>query len=393
MYTSKTVYFYNLKNGQYLFIRYSNDGGLSFTDNAGMDIGAWQGFYISNTVATELIPSLFTWSKREGPYQSATEPSKADLYIGFQWADTSTTPAILKIWDGDGWIELGNYSSDIVSLEGKIEQTSNEVTQNKDSINALIEQTTIEIDGENVSIKKYVEDLKVGLDGLTNTLSVRDGNNIIRDSIGCFNDGAWEGDFDIDSSNETRSRNQYGYALLLKNGTLKQTNAVSNGEYTISFTYNKLIALANVKVTINDTEFTLANTDYTQFTYTFNVSSGFVTVEFDADTDDCCPIINLMLNKGSEALEWSLNPNETWSDTVKIGRGVRISSSGTDVQFVAYADVIGFQDAQGNYITTFDSDGMITNEIVVKNKARIVKLLIQDINGQTIINRLNDEEG
>ena len=78
---------------------------------------------------------------------------------------------------------------------------------------------------------------------------------------------------------------------------------------------------------------------------------------------------------------------------MKIGRGVRISSSGTDVQFVAYADVIGFQDAQGNYITTFDSDGMITNEIVVKNKARIVKLLIQDINGQTIINRLNDEEG
>lgn len=390
MYESRVTYVYSLKNGQYLFIRYSNDGGLSFTDNDGMDVGAWQGFYIANTAAPELIPNLFTWSKREGPYQSATEPSNP--YTGFQWADTSTTPAILKIWDGDGWIELGNYSSDIVSLEGKIEQTSNEVTQNKDSINALIEQTTIEIDGENVSIKKYVEDLKVGLDGLTNTLSVRDGNNIIRDSIGCFNDGAWEGDFDIDSSNETRTRNQYGYALLLKNGTLSQTNAVANGEYTLSFTYKKLTALASIKVIINDVEFILSNTDYTQFSYTFTVTSGFVAIEFETDTDASCPIINLMLNKGNEALEWSLNPNETWSDTVKIGRGVRISSSGTDVQFVAYADVIGFQDAQGNYITTFDSNGMITNEIVVKNKARIVKLLIQDINGQTVINRLNDEE-
>lgn len=69
MYESRVTYVYSLKNGQYLFIRYSNDGGLSFTDNDGMDVGAWQGFYISNTAAPELIPNLFTWSKREGPYQ------------------------------------------------------------------------------------------------------------------------------------------------------------------------------------------------------------------------------------------------------------------------------------------------------------------------------------
>ena len=99
-----------------------------------------------------------------------------------------------------------------------------------------------------------------------------------------------------------------------------------------------------------------------------------------------------MLNKGDEAMEWSLNPNETWSDTVKIGRGVRISSSGTDVEFVALADIIGFMNKQGEYITTFDDDGIITNTAVIKNKATIVNLLVQDINNQTIINRINSNE-
>lgn len=236
------------------------------------------------------------------------------------------------------------------------------------------------------------EKMIVDIQGITNTVKSTSGENIIRDSIGCFNDGSWTGDFNIDSSNETRSRNMYGYALLLKKGTLEQINRVTNGEYTISFTYRKLISLANIKVTVNDKTFILSNTEYTQFKYTFSVMSGFVSVTFESDTDNASPVINLTLNKGNEVLQWSLNPNETWSDNVKIGRGVRISSSGSDVEFVAYADVVGFQDKQGNYITTFDSNGLVTNEIVVKNKARIVKLLIQDINGQTIINRLNDEE-
>lgn len=334
--------------------------------------------------------SIQSLENKIGVYIDSIEPE--NKFKEMRWIDTSISPPVFKIFDGEGWIELGDYSSDITSLKGMINHNSNVIEQNKNEINALIEQTTVSFGGENISLKKYTENLKVDFDGITNILSKREGNNIIRDSIGCFDDGAWIGDYNIDSSNETRSRNMYGYALLLKKGILEQTNTVSNNEYTISFTYKKLVSLASVKVVINNTEFSLSNTEYTKFSYTFVVTSGFITIEFKSDTDNACPIINLMLNIGNEALQWSLNPNETWSDTVKIGRGVRISSSGTDVEFVAYADVIGFQDEQGNYITTFDSNGMVTNEIVVKNKARIVKLLIQDINGQTIINRLNDEE-
>ena len=60
--------------------------------------------------------------------------------------------------------------------------------------------------------------------------------------------------------------------------------------------------------------------------------------------------------------------------------------------FVANADIIGFMNKQGEYIATFDDEGLVANSVVVKNKATIVNLLIQDINNQTVINRINSEE-
>ena len=266
-------------------------------------------------------------------------------------------------------------------------------------VESLIQQSTDEI---NLSLqevektgnetKEKLESLVLDLDGLTNTVKTTSGNNLIRDSIGCFNDGSWEGDYNIDSTPETRSRNMYGYALLLKNGSLKQGIQITNGTYTLSFIYKKLINLANVKVTVNGEEISLSNSDYTEFKHTFTVTTNSIEIEFVSDTDNSCPIINLMLNKGDEKMEWTLNPNETWSDTVQIGRGIRISSSGTDVVFVANADIIGFMNKQGEYIATFDDEGLVTNAAVIKNKATIVNLLIQDINDQTVINRINSNE-
>ena len=266
-------------------------------------------------------------------------------------------------------------------------------------VESLIQQSTDEI---NLSLqevektgnetKEKLESLVLDLDGLTNTVKTTSGNNLIRDSMGCFNDGSWDGSFNVDSTNETRSRNMYGYALLLKNGNLKQHIQANNGTYTLSFIYKKLINLANVKVTVNGEEILLSNSDYTEFKHTFTVTTNSVEIEFVSDTDNSCPIINLMLNKGDEKMEWTLNPNETWSDTVQIGRGIRISSSGTDVVFVANADIIGFMNKQGEYIATFDDEGLVTNAAVIKNKATIVNLLIQDINDQTVINRINSNE-
>ena len=262
------------------------------------------------------------------------------------------------------------------------------IQQNTDEINLSLQ----EVEKTGNETKEKLESLVLDFNGLTNTMKTTSGNNLIRDSIGCFNDGSWEGDFNVDSTSETRIRNMYGYGLLLKNGNLKQSIQITNGTYTLSFIYKKLINLANVKVTVNGEEILLSNSDYTEFKHTFTVTTNSIEIEFVSDTDNCCPVINLMLNKGDEKMEWTLNPNETWSDTVQIGRGIRISSSGTDVVFVANADIIGFMNKQGEYIATFDDEGLVANAAVIKNKATIVNLLIQDINDQTVINRINSNE-
>lgn len=309
-----------------------------------------------------------------------------------KWLDTSMQPNNLKIYDGEKWISASDYTGKLEGIDASISNLETSLSMEQGKIDALIEESTIIVDGEEVSVKETVENMVIGIDGITNTIKTTSGNNLIRDSIGCFNDGSWDGDYNIDSTLETRSRNMYGYALLLKKSTLQQEITVANGVYTLSFTYKKLVNLARIALTVNGTEYILSNNDFTVFTKTFEVSDGQINISFVCDTDNACPIINLMLNKGDQAMEWSLNPNETWGDTVKIGKGVRISSTGTDVEFVALADIIGFIDKQGNYITTFDDDGIVTNTAVIKDKATIVNLLIQEVNGQTIINKINPNE-
>ena len=309
-----------------------------------------------------------------------------------KWLDTSTQPNILKIYDGEKWISASDYTGKLEGINASISNLETSLSMEQGKIDALIEESTIIVDGEEVSVKETVENMVIGIDGITNTIKTTSGNNLIRDSMGCFNDGSWTGDFNVDSTPETRSHNMYGYALLLKKDSLKQHIQTTNGTYTLSFVYKKLINLARAKVVVNGEEIAMANDDYTELKHTFTVTTNSIEIEFVTDTDNSCPVINLMLNKGDQPVEWSLNPNETWSDTVQIGRGIRISSSGTDVIFVANADIIGFKNKQGEYITTFDDEGMVANSIVVKNKATIVNLLIQDINDQTVINRINPEE-
>lgn len=51
----------------YLHIKYSNDGGLTFTGNAGEDGGDYIGQYVDFTEADSTKPSDYTWSLAKGP--------------------------------------------------------------------------------------------------------------------------------------------------------------------------------------------------------------------------------------------------------------------------------------------------------------------------------------
>jgi hypothetical protein len=69
----------NGANGQtsYLHIKYSNDGGSSFTASAGEAVGDWIGTYVDFTVADSNSPGAYTWAKivgAQGP-QGPTGPT------------------------------------------------------------------------------------------------------------------------------------------------------------------------------------------------------------------------------------------------------------------------------------------------------------------------------
>lgn len=273
--------------------------------------------------------------------------------------------------------------------------TAKEVEDHNEKIGKLevdvngLSSTVSEVKEENNIITSNVTELNVKVDGLTNRITSTGGNNLILNSMGVYEDG-WNGKWFIDKSQEIKKRNIYGFALNLANDTLKQSIQLPNGNYTLSFLYAKYIDLATVKLLINGEEFVLSNNELTNFKYSFEVTTGNIEIQFISDTDYACSIVNLMLNQGTDAMIWSLNSNESWSDTMKMSSsGLTIESSGADVLFNAKADIIGFMNKNTKeYVAIFTDVGATMNELVVKNKAKLVCLLFQEINGQTVVNRI-----
>lgn len=179
-------------------------------------------------------------------------------------------------------------------------------------------------------------------------------------------------------------------ALLLQQGTLSQEQDVPNGNYTISFKYKKLITLSNVKCVINDVEYTLDNTEETEFTQVIGVSSQHINIKFVTDIDDSCEIYDLMVNAGSVKLAYSQNQNETTTDTVNISKGITITSTDTNTTFKADSDGIRVFNSRDldDPVTEFVDTGMETNRAVIKDEAQIVGVLVQQVGSQTWFTRL-----
>lgn len=247
--------------------------------------------------------------------------------------------------------------------------------------------------------------------GLTNTFSEAGGNNIFR------NTGLWFGaktskntlfpKTDLYPSEDLFMGNEVVYefwegvvkrrkedkasnmiAMVLQNGYLTQEQLVPNGKYTVSFKYNKLIALAVAKVFINDVEYPLNNVGDTEFIQIIEVNSQHINIKFYCSIDDGCEIYDLMVNAGEVKLAYSQNQNETTTDTVNISKGITITSSNLDVKFKADADGIRTLDNNDVEITKFTDTGMKTKEAIIEGKSQIVGTLWQEVGSQTWITRL-----
>lgn len=307
-------------------------------------------------------------------------------------------------------------------LSGRVTTIENGMAE----ISATLDETRYYIDeeGNEILLSDEINKLVANAYGTTATLQSVGGNNIFR------NTGLWfEETKDTNSytfpSNEIFPSNKLfagavalyeywtGYvkkqtndnainntSLILQKGSLIQEQEVPNGTYCISFTYKKLNPLATASVLINDIEYPLNETTYTNF-YTgkrdqygeyivepINVTSKHIKVEFKTNIDDSLEIYDLMCNIGPNKFVYSQNQNETTTDTVNISKGITITSTNMETIFKANANGIKILTLNESVIAYFTDKGLSTKELVVEDEAQICGVLVQSVGDQTWFTRM-----
>lgn len=229
------------------------------------------------------------------------------------------------------------------------------------------------------TINELIEDTK---NGLTNKYMVGGGNNLFRNTGLHFENNkyssgyeSWEGVVKRITNIQSKSRT----SMMLQNGSLSQRQEVPNGIYTISFEYEQKNTLANATIKINDVDYPLETKG--TFSKTIDTQTSEIIVEFICDINDGYEIYELMVNYGYVALTYSQNANETTTDTVQIGEGIKITSSTTNSTFKADSDGIRVENKSNNTTTEFLDTGMKTTNVEA-DKGTIANLLIEEVDGQ-----------
>lgn len=254
------------------------------------------------------------------------------------------------------------------------------------SITMDLESTELKIKEVEDGTKEQIESLKQTLDGLTNTVSTTGGGNIF-----AYAEDNFSGHIEEYTNTEIKNNSVSGLGYKIKVGTAKQVVQVKNGIYTISFLYKKLIDLAGGAIGINEERWELEKTgnQFKEKSFVVEVTSNSLEFRIYSDTEDAFILCDLMGNLGDVKETWTQNPNETITDTVKIGKGLTIKSSTKNTELKADADGVRINNVNSNEtVAEFTDKGMETEEMVVRDKAQIAGMLVQQVGSQIWLSSL-----
>ena len=282
-------------------------------------------------------------------------------------------------------------NSDVVNrkkIETIVDQINGQVIINAENIQSTRDDLT-----NNYSTTSQINTMIANAEsGITNTFSEAGGNNVLRNTRFFAQEVLEAGQvYEYWYGNVERTTNDNaanGFSILLQDNLLYQTQSVANGNYTLSFAYNKTNLLATCKVIINGTEYELENGSNTFQTGVGNISpiqinSNQVTIGFSSTIANACEIYDIMLNAGTVKLAYSQNQNETVTNTVNISKGITITASDKDVKFVATPDGIRIKNTNtNNDVTYFTDKGMVTDNATINDSAEIVGIYRQKVGNQ-----------
>lgn len=284
-------------------------------------------------------------------------------------------------------ILVDKANQEIQAIAKKQIDDKNEYTEWKQSITEW--QGTVAYEDE---VTRQIETLRADINGLTNTVVTNGGNNIFY-----YSTDFWEKideNTDIclieEQGTEIKQNSISGLGYILNNGVSEQKQNVKNGKYLISFLFKKISNLANHYIYINNTKYLIQPKElnrWEEFVYTVDITTYSIDIKIESDTDNSAYISDFLVIPGVDKQIWTQNPNETFTDTVTIGKGIEVRSS-SDKNIYTRIDNDGnrtFNASTGERVAEMTDKGVYAKELEVAGQAKIGDLLIQTIDGQVWI--------
>lgn len=316
--------------------------------------------------------------------------SNKETIAGMAVGDLCNEDDILYRYNGTKWVSVYNTKvTDIIKeLKTVTERTvsiNTDLGEIKQNV-AETKTTTNELTGNVESISKEISSIKQNQEKWVADFQKIGGNNLF-----CYNLGLWNEYSGIEefTNTEIKTNSVSGKGYLVGSGSSKQSIEVPNGIYTISFKYKKLNSIADTFIKINDEKYNLDEEIWTEFKQTIEVTTNHIELETSSDTNESVYIIDLLCNTGAEKDIWTQNPNEIQTDTVTIGKGIKVESSEKNTYTTIDADGNRtFNKATGERVAEMTDKGVYAKEFECEGQAQIAGLLVKQVSNQTWISSL-----
>lgn len=254
-----------------------------------------------------------------------------------------------------------------------------------------VEGFKTEIRDETDGIQTKITQIEESINGIITDKTVTGGQNLVKNSVGYFGSDYWliddenEGNVIGNNSSDVKQNSLSGCALEIQAETIYQNIVeIKNGEYYLSFAYKRVNSNAISKLKVNDIEIELTESEWTIIEKVLEVNSNTIKIEITTDISSSTLITDLMLAEGNIKTSWTQNANESFTDTVQIGKGLKIKATGSDTEFSAEADGISIKNTEtGENVAEFTKYGTETQELIAHKDVKVADaLLIQKVGNQ-----------